>query len=51
MEDEKFEVFMVLKFQVKVLRFMMPCSVVVGYKCFGGPCYLHLHPSLHGVTS
>jgi len=25
MEDEKFEVFMVLKFQVKVLRFMMPC--------------------------
>jgi hypothetical protein len=22
---------------------MTPCSVVVGYQRFGGPCYFHLH--------
>jgi len=20
-----------------------PCSVLVRYQCFGGPCHLHLH--------
>jgi len=30
-------------FQVVVFCVVMPCSVVVGYKWFRGPCCLHHH--------
>jgi hypothetical protein len=33
---------MVVMFQVKVFWVVTLCSVVVGYQCFRGPCYLHL---------
>jgi hypothetical protein len=32
--------------QVKVFWIVMSCSVVVGYKRFRGPCFLHLHLTL-----
>jgi len=32
------EVFTTMKIQVVVLRAVTPCSDVVGYQCFGGPC-------------
>jgi hypothetical protein len=35
-----FEVFTAVMFQVKVFWVMMPCSVVVGYHHFRGPCCL-----------
>jgi hypothetical protein len=38
----RYEVFMVVKIQVKVFWVVMPCSDVVEYQCFGGPYYLHL---------
>jgi hypothetical protein len=45
-----------VKIQVEVFWVVTPCSVVVGYQHFGGPCCLHLqeerwHPTttLHGV--
>jgi hypothetical protein len=25
------------------------CSVLVGYQCFGGPCYLHLQDEVNGA--
>jgi hypothetical protein len=33
---------MVMKIQDVVFWVVMPCSDVVGYQCFGGPCCLHL---------
>jgi hypothetical protein len=30
-------------FEVEVCWVVTPCSVVVGYQCFGEPCCLHLH--------
>jgi len=38
----RFEVFMVLKIQVRVFQVVMPCSVVVGHQRFGRPCCLCL---------
>jgi hypothetical protein len=38
----KFEAFMTVKIQFKVLWVVTPYSVVVGYQCFRGPCCLHL---------
>jgi hypothetical protein len=38
----RFEVFTVMKMQVVVFCVVRPCSVVVGYQRFGGPCCLHL---------
>jgi len=35
-QDVRFETFTVVKIQVKVFWFMTPCSVAVGYQCFGG---------------
>jgi hypothetical protein len=35
---------MTMMFQVEVFCVVTPCSVVVGYRRFGGPC------TLHGVT-
>jgi hypothetical protein len=42
----RFEVFMTVKIQFKVFWVVMPCSVVVGYECFGGPCQIYLHFTL-----
>jgi peptidoglycan biosynthesis protein MviN/MurJ (putative lipid II flippase) len=36
------EVFTPVKTQIKVFQVVIPCNVVVGYQCFGGPCCLHL---------
>jgi hypothetical protein len=33
--------------QVELFRVVMPCSVVVEYKHFGSPRYLHLHARHH----
>jgi hypothetical protein len=39
--DARFESFMVVKIQVKVICVIMPCSIVAGYHHFGGPWCLH----------
>jgi len=36
------ELFTAMKIQVAVFSIVTPCSFVIGYKRFGGPCYLHL---------
>jgi hypothetical protein len=33
---------MAVKIQVEVFWVVTPCSVVVGYRRFGGPCCIHL---------
>jgi len=40
--NARFEVFIVMKIQVKVFLVIMLCSVVMGYQHFGGPQFLHL---------
>jgi hypothetical protein len=40
--DASFEAFMTVMFQAEVFWVVTPCSVVVGYERFGGPCRLHL---------
>jgi hypothetical protein len=42
-----FEAFTAVMFQVEIFWGVMPCSVVVGYQRFRGPCCLHLQ----GVTT
>jgi len=37
-----FEIFTAVKIQVEFFWVIMPCSVVVGYQCFRGPCCCHL---------
>jgi len=37
----RFEVFMAVKIQVEVVWVVTPCSVMVGYRRFGGPWCLH----------
>jgi hypothetical protein len=39
----------VVKIQVKVFWVVMPCNVMVGYQCSGGPCCLHLHSEVNGT--
>jgi len=41
--DASFETFTAVIFQVEVFWAVAPCSVVVGYQRFRGPCCLHLH--------
>jgi len=41
-EYARFEVFTAVKIQVQVFWVVMPCSVAVRYRCFGGPCCFHL---------
>jgi hypothetical protein len=42
-----FTVFRVfVSFQVDVFWFVTPCSVLIGYQFFIGPCLLHLHAKL-----
>jgi hypothetical protein len=38
----RFEVFTTIEIQVQFFWVVTPCSVVVGYQRFGGPCCLHL---------
>jgi hypothetical protein len=38
----RYEVFTAVKIQVDVFWVVTPCSVVVGYRRFRGPCYIHL---------
>jgi len=40
--DVNFEAFTAVMFQVKVFWDVTPCSVLVGYQRFRGPCCLHL---------
>jgi hypothetical protein len=40
--DASFEAFTPTMFQVEVFCVVTQCSVVVGYRSFGGPCCLHL---------
>jgi hypothetical protein len=40
--EARYEVFMVVKIQVKVFGVVIPYSVVLGYQCSRGPCCLHL---------
>jgi hypothetical protein len=37
--------------QAEVFCVVTPCSVVVGYKCFKGPCCLHLQGEVLTVAS
>jgi len=46
--DVRFEVLMEVKIEVEDFWVVTPCSVVVGYQCFIGPCFLH--PSEDGRT-
>jgi hypothetical protein len=39
---------MVVKIQVKVFWVVTLCSVVVGYRSFGGPSCFRLHPEYGG---
>jgi hypothetical protein len=43
------EVFMAVIFQVEVFWFLTPCSVVVGYQRFRGPCCIHLQGDVAGM--
>jgi hypothetical protein len=42
-------VFTAVNIQVEVFRVVKPCSVVVGYQRFGGPCCLHLQGEANGA--
>jgi hypothetical protein len=44
----RLEVFMAVKIQTEIFWVVMPCSVVVGYQHFRGPCCLHLHNEVTG---
>jgi hypothetical protein len=46
--DVRFEVSMTMKIQIEVFWVVMPCSVVVGYKYFKGPCWFHLQGEVTG---
>jgi len=46
----RFEVFMAVKIQIEVFWVVMPCSVVLGYKHFRGPCCLHLITQHYAVS-
>jgi hypothetical protein len=41
----------VVKVLVKVFCVVMPCSDVVGYRCFKGPCRLHLQGAMKTALS
>jgi len=41
--DARSEVIKAVKIQVDAFWTVEPCSVVVGYQSFGGPCCLRLH--------
>jgi len=39
----RLKVFTVMKIQIVLYCVLTPCSDIVGYQCFRGPCYIHLH--------
>jgi len=41
---------MLVKIQVKFFWVVMPCSIVVGYRCFRGPCW-YPTTTLHHITT
>jgi hypothetical protein len=45
----RLELFTAVKIQIAVFRFVILCSVVVGYQRFGGPCCLLLQGEDPGV--
>jgi hypothetical protein len=45
----RFEVFMVVKIQVKVFWVVMLSGPAVGYQHFGGPYCLHLQGEVHNA--
>jgi len=47
--DESFESFTAVMFSSRGLWVVTPCSVVVGYRRFRGPCCLH--PTTHSTAS
>jgi hypothetical protein len=48
--DVRFEIFVVVKMHLGVLWIMMPCNVVVGHQCFGGPSFFHLQGEVTGPS-
>jgi len=44
-----FEAFTAVMFQAEVFWVVMPCSIVVGYQRFGGPCCLLLQGEMKAV--
>jgi len=46
----RYEVFTVVKIQVKVFWVVMPCSVVVGQENFREPCCIHLHSEMEAAS-
>jgi hypothetical protein len=42
---------MAVKIQDKVFWFVTPCSIVVGYQSFGGPCCFHLEGEPESLVS
>jgi hypothetical protein len=45
------EAFTAVMFRVEVFWVVTPCSGIIGYQCFRGPCYLHLHGGLLGCDA
>jgi hypothetical protein len=43
----RFQAFTTVKIQIEILWVVTPCSVVVGYQRFRGPCCLHLQGELN----
>jgi len=35
---------MAMKIQITLFWVVIPCSNVLGYQCFGGPCYMASQP-------
>jgi hypothetical protein len=42
LQEASFKALTAVMFQVEIFWVVTPCSAVVGYRRFGGPCYLHL---------
>jgi hypothetical protein len=49
MKLRHFEAFTVVMFKVEVFWVVMPCSVMVGYQHFRGPCCLHVQGEVAGM--
>jgi hypothetical protein len=44
----RFEVFTAVKIEILIFWVVMLCSLIGGYHCFGGTCYLHLQGGRDG---
>jgi hypothetical protein len=47
---ERFEIFTAMKIQIVIFWVVTPCSNMVGYQRFGGPCCFHLQITTHVTT-